>query len=101
MRSWAQQYRGDTGEQLSVVGWLDGGATTLRRAITLDVNMKRVNWGRNRLVTFRRDSGTLERRQRHDEGLGRRRRLSGYSRNTLVSTAEGTREGESKLRCAP
>jgi hypothetical protein len=32
-RSWAQQRRGDTREQLSAAGWLDGGTTTLWRAI--------------------------------------------------------------------
>jgi hypothetical protein len=33
MWSWSQQWRGDTGEPQSVTSWLDGGATTLQRAI--------------------------------------------------------------------
>jgi hypothetical protein len=41
-----------------------------------DENRERVNWGRDRLVTLRRDSRSLERRQIHGEGLGRRRRSS-------------------------
>jgi hypothetical protein len=59
----------------------------------LDENRKRVNWGRDRLVTLIRDSGTLERRQRHGEGLGQRRRLSGCARNAPVSAGRGNERG--------
>jgi hypothetical protein len=75
-----------------------------------DENRKMINWGRDRLVTLRRDSGTLERRRRHDEGLGQRRRLSCCARNAPMSTNRGNqrgrerereRERESKLRRVP
>jgi hypothetical protein len=49
-------------------------------------NRERINLGRERLVTLRRDSGTLERRQGHGEGLGRRRRCSGCAGKAPVST---------------
>jgi hypothetical protein len=51
------------------------------------------NRGRSGLLTSREDSGTLERRQGHDEGLVRRWRLLGGVRETLVSTGRGNQGG--------
>jgi hypothetical protein len=56
-------------------------------------HMTEGNQGKNRggagLLISREDSGTLERRQGHDKGLGQRRRLSGYSWEAPVSTGRG------------
>jgi hypothetical protein len=51
------------------------------------------NRGMARLLTLREDSGTLERRQGHDKGLGQRRRLSGCAWEAPVSTGRGNHRG--------
>jgi hypothetical protein len=50
------------------------------------------NLGRSGLLTSREDSGTLERRQGHNKGLGRRRWLSGCCEGS--SGEHGQREPE-------
>jgi hypothetical protein len=59
------------------------------------------NQGKNRggagLLTSREDSGTLEQRQGHDEGLGRRQRLSGYAREAPVSTGRGNQRSREQI----
>jgi hypothetical protein len=64
----------------------------------------RENKGSVMMFTSSGDSGTHERRLRHGEDTGRRRRLSGCARNALVSTDQanqwgrGRTEGRFRLR---
>jgi hypothetical protein len=58
---------------------------------------ERIHWGREKLVTLREDSGTLERRHGHGEGLGRRLRFSGYAGKAPVSTGRENQRGRGQI----
>ena len=67
-----------------------GGSAVAQHYSGEQSRMTEGNQGKNRggvgLLTSREDSGTLEREQGHDEGLGRRRRFSGCAGKASVST---------------